>query len=69
MDRPAGRIFPLKHFSLAFANGFKPLLDGSGFAFRGDDVTYAIGAHLLVMAVWGIVGAVIALYFFRWEKR
>lgn len=60
-------LFPLKHFALAFADGFKPLLDGGGFAFRGDDVTYGIGWHLTVMLLWGAAGAIVAVRTFRWE--
>ena len=63
------RVFPLKHLSLAFSDGFKPLLNGNGFAFAGDAATYAIGQHLLVMALWGLFGAVIAFAFFRWERQ
>jgi ABC-2 type transport system permease protein len=68
IDRLAD-FFPLKHFSLAFSDGFKPLLDGNGFAFSGDEVTYAIGWHLLVMAIWGIAATLVAVRFFRWENR
>jgi len=60
-------LFPLKHFALAFSDGFKPLLEGDGFAFLGDDVTYGIGWHLLVMTIWGLAGAVVAVRLFRWE--
>ncbi|MET0482670.1 MAG: ABC transporter permease [Aestuariivirgaceae bacterium] len=68
IDRIAD-IFPLKHLSRAFSDGFKPLLAGNGFAFAGDATTYAIGQHLLVMALWGLGGAVIAFAFFRWETQ
>jgi len=77
--RPEGRIppwidriadlFPLKHLSLAFADGFRPLLSGNGFAFAGDETTYAVGQHLLVMGLWGLGGAIVAFTFFRWERR
>jgi hypothetical protein len=62
-------MFPLKHLSRAFSDGFKPQLVGKGFAFAGDAMTYAIGQHLLVMGLWGLAGAVVAYRFFRWEKR
>jgi ABC-2 type transport system permease protein len=68
IDRLAD-LFPLKHFALAFSDGFKPLLGGNGFAFAGDQTTYAIGQHLLVLGLWGLGGALIALPFFRWERR
>ncbi len=35
VDILAADLFPLKHFALAFADGFKPLMDGNGFAFSG----------------------------------
>ncbi len=54
-----GNIFPLKHFVRAFQDAFNPLVADS--AFRGD--------HLAVMALWGLIGAALALRFFAWEPR
>ena len=53
-----GKVFPVRHFSDAMqAAYFSPT--GSGF--RGVD--------LLVMAVWGLLGLVLAARYFSWEPR
>jgi ABC-2 type transport system permease protein len=62
-----GDIFPLKHFAEAFSGAFNPALSGSGFQWAAEPGTYAIGADLAVMAIWGVVAAAIAVRFFRWE--
>ncbi|HEY8491341.1 MAG TPA: ABC transporter permease [Dehalococcoidia bacterium] len=54
-----GDLFPVKHFSEALQTAFNPFQTGSGFE----------PAHLLVMAVWGVAGAVVALRTFSWEPR
>jgi len=54
-----GWVFPLKHFVNAVADGFNPVLTGSGLYWD----------HLAVMAAWGIGGVVVALLLFRWEPR
>jgi ABC-2 type transport system permease protein len=65
MDNPPewltaiGNFFPLKHFVRAFQDAFHPLTESPAFGFE----------HLAVMAVWGVVGAVLALKFFTWEPR
>lgn len=65
MDNPpdwltaVGNFFPLKHFVRAFQDAFHPLVDSPGFEFD----------HLAVMAIWGVVGTVLALKFFTWEPR
>ena len=71
-----GNIFPLKHFVRAFGDAFHPALTGNGFAWTGEEFSeltgtgeYAIGLHLAVMAVWGIVGAFLAVRYFRWDPR
>lgn len=64
-----GDLFPLKHFVAAFGDAFNPSLTGSGFSWSAGPGEYAIGAHLAVIAVWGIAGAVLALRFFTWEPR
>ena len=52
------QVFPVYHFSEAMqAAYFAPT--GSGFE----------GVHLLVMAVWGVAGAILAALFFSWEPR
>ena len=69
-----GNIFPLKHFVRAFGDAFHPALTGNGFAWTGEEFSeltgtgeYAIGLHLVVMAAWGIVGAFLAVRYFRWD--
>lgn len=65
MDNPpdwltaVGNFFPLKHFVRAFQDAFHPLVESPGFEFD----------HLAVMAVWGVVGTLLALKFFTWEPR
>ncbi len=54
-----GDVFPLRHFMMAVSDAFNPYLSGSGFA----------ADHLAVMAAWGVVGAVVAIRWFRWEPR
>ena len=54
-----GNFFPLKHFVRAFQDAFHPLTASPAFRFE----------HLGVMAIWGVVGALIALRFFSWEPR
>ena len=54
-----GNIFPVKHFSEALGKAFNPLESGSGF-----DVT-----ALVVMAAWGVAGALVSVRFFSWEPR
>jgi ABC-2 type transport system permease protein len=53
-----GRVFPVKHFTDAMLASFygKPK-----FTFAWSDV--------LVIAVWGLVGLVLAARFFSWEPR
>ena len=55
----AGAIFPIKHFALALENTFNPFVQGSGFQW----------AHLGVMALWTVLGVVVAVRFFRWEPK
>ena len=54
----AGKIFPIRHFADALINSFFQL-NGSGL--RVND--------LIVIAVWGLAGLVVALRFFQWEPR
>ena len=58
MDRVAS-VFPLKPFVDAFSAGFNPYVDAS---------TPAWG-ELAVMALWGVLGAVIVWRSFGWEPR
>lgn len=52
-----GDLFPLKHFVESFLSPFDPTVDGSAFEW-GD---------LAVVAVWGVVGALVAVRWFRWQ--
>ncbi|MFQ5966547.1 MAG: ABC transporter permease [Acidimicrobiia bacterium] len=52
-----GDFFPLKHFNAAFQAAFNPGL--TGFQVQWGELAY--------MAVWGIVAALVARQFFRWE--
>jgi ABC-type multidrug transport system permease subunit len=54
-----GSIFPLKHFANAVADSVNPTIPGAGF----------FADHLAVMAVWLVVGVVLALRFWTWEPR
>jgi ABC-2 type transport system permease protein len=52
--------FPVKHFIAAMFGAFDPThTAGSGFS----------GSDLLIMAVWGAAGLLIAVRRFRWEPR
>jgi ABC-2 type transport system permease protein len=52
------KVFPIYHFNEAMlASYFAP--KGSGFE----------GGHLLIVAVWGLAGIVVAFLFFSWEPR
>lgn len=53
-----GWIFPLRHLADAVRDAMNPLLPGTGFR----------GGHLAVLAAWGIGGAVVAVWRFRWER-
>jgi len=50
-----GLLFPLRH-----------LVEAVDVARRAGDVAWA---HLLVVAMWGLLGAAIATWRFRWEPR
>ena len=54
-----GSIFPLKHFANAVADGFNPTVPGMGL----------FADHLAVMALWTLVGLVLALRFWTWQPR
>jgi ABC-2 type transport system permease protein len=52
-----GDVFPLKHFAEAFQASFNPFVEAPGFEW-GD---------LLVISIWGVVGAAVAAKKFNWE--
>jgi ABC-2 type transport system permease protein len=54
-----GDFFPVKHFFNAISEAYIPFEDASGWS----------GSDLLIVAVWGLVGLVVAARFFHWEPR
>jgi len=52
-------IFPVRHISIALQTAFNPFSTGNGFD----------GQHLLVIAVWLVIGIALARRFFSWEPR
>lgn len=54
-----GKIFPVKHLSLQLQTIFNPFETGAGFEWD----------HLGVIALWGVVGILVAVRFFSWEPR
>ena len=50
-------IFPIYHLNNVFFKAFNPATRGAGFA----------GHDLLILAIWGIAGLVIALWRFSWS--
>jgi ABC-2 type transport system permease protein len=63
--KAVGTIFPVKHFADAMQAGFlgnaTAPTGAPAFPFEWNDV--------LVVAVWGVVGLVLAARFFSWEPR
>ncbi len=51
--------FPIRHFFQAFFTAWDPKTVGAGFEW----------GHLAVVAVWGTVGLLLALRFFRWTPK
>lgn len=52
-------VFPVRHFFLAFFEGFDPNTVGAGFEW----------GHLAVVALWGGAGLALATRYFRWAPR
>ncbi len=52
-------IFPVRHFATAMHESFHPFATGSGFE----------PINLGVMGVWMLASIVLAVRFFRWERR
>lgn len=57
--RIAADIFPLKHFGTAFAESMNPWSDAPAFVWD----------RMGVLALWLVVGVVVALVFFRWDPH
>ena len=51
--------FPVSHLDNALFKAFDPATTGSGIA----------GTHLLVVAAWGAVGLIVALWRFSWSPQ
>lgn len=66
-----GKVFPLKHFNDAFQAVFNPWMC------TGDPATNCVPVtgpqfhwgDLAVMAVWGVVGMIVAVRYFKWESK
>jgi ABC-2 type transport system permease protein len=54
-----GDIFPVKHLSEASQSAFSPFETGAGFEWL----------DLMIVAAWGLAGALIAVRFFSWYPR
>ena len=52
-----GDVFPVKHLFEGLLTAFNPLTEGNGIE----------GAHLLVLAAWGVAGLLVATRTFRWS--
>jgi ABC-2 type transport system permease protein len=52
-------VFPVFHFVRALETSFNPFVTGGGFR-PGD---------LVIVALWGVAGALVAVRYFRWEPR
>jgi ABC-2 type transport system permease protein len=57
--RDIANVFPVRHLAQAELRAFDPLAAPPGIAW----------GHLLIVAVWGIAGLIIAVRFFRWTPR
>jgi ABC-2 type transport system permease protein len=54
-------IFPIRHFFEAFFDAYVPANGGGGAAVSWD--------NLAIVAIWGVVGLLLAVRFFRWTPR
>jgi ABC-2 type transport system permease protein len=54
-----GSVFPVKPFSEAMGTAFNPYETGAGFEW----------GSLAVIAVWGVLGVLVAMRYFTWEPR
>lgn len=52
-------VFPLRHLAIAVRTAFNPFETGAGFE----------PMHLAVVVAWGVVAALFAARYFRWEPR
>jgi ABC-2 type transport system permease protein len=54
-------IFPIRHFFEAFFDAYVPANGGAGASISWD--------NLAIVAIWGVVGLLLAIRFFRWTPR
>ena len=52
-------VFPVRHLQQALLTAFNPHTAGAGFAWN----------DLLVLAIWGAVGLLIAVRWFGWQPK
>jgi ABC-2 type transport system permease protein len=52
-------LFPIRHFFEAFFTAYSPATTGAGFEWF----------DLLVVTLWGVLGLLLAIRFFRWTPR
>lgn len=57
--RDIASVFPVSHLNNALFKAFDPATTGSGIA----------GTDLLILAIWGVGGLLIALWRFRWSPQ
>ena len=60
-----GNIFPLKHFAVAFSDAFNPAY----VAERSGWLDHFHWTEFGVMALWMVIGAILAARWFTWEPR
>lgn len=53
------KVFPVRHLSHALQDSFDPFFEGTPWPWE----------HWFVIAVWGVIGAVVTLTGFRWTPR
>jgi ABC-2 type transport system permease protein len=54
-------VFPIRHFFEAFFDAYVPASGGAGASISWD--------NLAIVAIWGVVGLLLAIRFFRWIPR
>lgn len=60
-----GRVFPLKHFAVAFSDAFNPIEVRAATSW----LDHFHWPEFAVMAAWLVGGALLAIRFFSWEPR
>jgi ABC-2 type transport system permease protein len=63
--RTVADLFPLRHFAVAFVDGFKPAVIGGASTW----LDFIHWGDLAVMAVWFVGGVLLAMRLFTWEPR